>query len=150
MPTATEQATLSWAVLNILTKKRYEFLIETYGSLNDAWTSLDQNLLKKLGCREETIMKAMNEAEELDLEQHQTFLEKNDIQFRTVENEEYPQTLRDIADSPVFLFAKGNIDLLREPSISIVGTRNISAYAKRVVEMLVPAFVRAGLVTDRK
>ena len=147
MPTATQNALLPWAALNILTKKRYEFLVETYGSLDDAWSVLDQNLLKKLGCREDTILKTMNEIEELDLNQHQAFLEKNDIRFLTIEDEEYPQTLREIADSPVFLFAKGNIDLLREPSIAIVGTRNISAYGKRVVEMLVPAFVRAGLVT---
>lgn len=147
MPTATQNALLSWACLNILTRKRYEFLKETYGTLEDAWEHLDQNLLKKLGCREDTILKIMNEVEELDLNQHQTFLEKNNIHFLTIEDEEYPDSLREIADSPVFLFAKGNIDLLREPLIAIVGTRSMSAYGKRVVEMLVPAFVRAGMAT---
>lgn len=147
MPTASQTSLLSWAILNLLTKKRYDFLRETYGSLDEAWNHFDQNLLKKLGCREDTILKIMNEAEELNPDQHQAFLEKSNIQFLTIEDEAYPDSLREIADSPVFLFAKGDLDLLKEAIIAVVGTRNISAYGKRAVETFVPAFVRAGLVT---
>jgi len=147
MPIATDSRALSWACLNLLTKKRYDFLIATYGSLENAWNALDQNLLQKLGCREDTILKVLNEKEELNLDQHQTILKKQNIQFLTIGDEEYPEALREIADPPVFLFAKGNLDLLREPLIAIVGTRNMSAYGKRVVEMLVPPFVHAGFVT---
>ncbi len=147
MPAATLPAALSWACLNLLTKKRYDFLLKTYGTLDDAWGALDQDLLRKLGCRDDTIMKVMNEKEELNLEQHEKFMEKNGIRFLMIEDEDYPEALKEIADPPVFLFAKGNLDVLTEPLIAIVGTRNMSAYGKRVIGDFVPAFIHAGLVT---
>ena len=148
MPLALDQNTaLSFACLNFLTKKRYDFLLQEFETLEKAWTHLDQELLKKLGCKEDTILKLLNEKEELDLDQHLTYMQKNNIELLTIDDMDYPDELRNIADPPVFLFAKGNIALLNEPSIAIVGTRAMSSYGKRVVEELVPAFVRAGLTT---
>lgn len=138
---------LSWAILNILTKRRYEALIERYGTLDAAWMALDQGMLKSIGCREETVLKTLNEAEEMDLDRHQQFMEKNGITLISIEDEEYPDTLKNIPDPPVFLFAKGNLDILSEPAIAVVGTRNMSAYGKRVISNLIPEFVQAGLVT---
>lgn len=147
MPIATQNILLCWACLNILTKKRYDFLLGTYGTLEDAWNALDEELLKKLGCRSDTIMKVLNDMEELNIQSHEMFMEKNGIRFLTIEDEEYPNALREIADPPVFLFAKGNLNVLTEPLIAIVGTRNMSAYGKRVIGDFVPAFIRSGLVT---
>lgn len=138
---------LSWAALNILTKRRYDILMRLYGSLDKSWNHLNAELLRRIGCREETVMKTMNSAEELNAAQHRSFMEKNGIRFLTIEDSEYPDALREIADPPVFLFAKGNIALLRTPSIAIVGTRKMSVYGKRIVEHFVPPFVRAGITT---
>lgn len=147
IPSCQASADLSWACLNLLTKRRYDYLIGEYGSISEAWGHLDQALLQKLGCKEETILKSLNEAEELDTSKHEAFLKKNDIQFITIEDDSYPDVLRDIADPPVFLFAKGNLGALKEPAIAIVGTRAMSAYGKRVVETIIPEFVNAGLTT---
>ncbi len=146
LPT-TVSPLLPWACLNILTKKRYDFLQQEFDDLAEAWLALDHDLLKKLGCKEETILKLLNEVEELDLDQHATMLEKEDIRLITIDDAPYPDDLRQIADPPVFLFAKGNLELVQKPSIAIVGTRSMSPYGKRVVEHLVPEFVRAGLAT---
>ena len=147
MPVSLINASLAWATLNLLTKKRYDFLMETYGSLVEAWAHLDQTMLKQLGCREETILKTLNEVEELDLSAHEKFLTKSSIRLIVMNDEEYPEALRDIADPPVFLFARGNLALLREPMIAVVGTRNMSAYGRRIISTFVPEFIRAGFVT---
>ena len=147
MPTITHNAPLAWACLNLLTKKRYDSLMEIYGSLEEAWEHLGGELLKKLGCRAETILKTLNEAEELNLDQHESFLQKHDVRLLTITDESYPESLREIIDPPVFLFARGNLDLLSEPMIAIVGTRNMSAYGRRIIATFVPEFVRAGLTT---
>lgn len=148
MPLATlTEADLRWAYLTVLTKKRYEFLLQEFGSLETAWEHLDQPLLQKMGCKEDTIMRVLNEVEELDLLQHENFLRKEGVQFLTMEDSRYPDALRDIADPPVFLFAKGNLELLTAPTIAIVGTRRMSTYGKRVLEQLVPDCVHAGLAT---
>jgi DNA processing protein len=147
MPVTTIDTTLAWAVLNILTKKRYNFLMQKFGSLEEAWIHLDAHLLKTLGCKEETIHKVINEVEELNIEQQLQFLGNHSIQFLTIEEEGYPEPLTHIADPPVFLFARGNMDCLRHPSIAIVGTRDMSTYGKRVVETLVPVLVHSGITT---
>ena len=122
-------------------------LLERYGTLDAAWAGLDQKLLKSIGCREDTILKTLNDVEEMDIDRHLQFMEKNGITLISIEDAEYPDTLKNIPDPPVFLFAKGNLDILNQPGIAIVGTRNMSAYGKRVVENMIPEFVQAGLVT---
>jgi DNA processing protein len=48
-----------------------------------------------------------------------------------INDNEYPEKLRKIENAPLKLYAMGNINLLNQPSISVVGTRNITDYGKR-------------------
>ena len=50
-------------------------------------------------------------------------LEKKGINCVTYFSEEYPETLRNIKDSPVVLYCKGDISLLKSRCFSIVGSR---------------------------
>jgi DNA processing protein len=50
-----------------------------------------------------------------------------DIKVITFFDPEYPINLKRIGTPPLVLFAKGNIDLLKMPAISIVGTRQASS-----------------------
>lgn len=135
----------SW--LNILTKKRYDALIEKLGSLDEALQRIDQELLKELGCKEETIFTALNRMDECDPERYQTELTKRGITLITIEDPTYPARLKQIADPPVFLYYKGSLDIVNQPTIGCVGKREMSTYGERVVERFVPAFVQAGIVT---
>jgi DNA processing protein len=49
---------------------------------------------------------------------------------------EYPQRLREIYDPPPVLWLRGEVSLLKRPSIAIVGTRHPSPYGSGVAEML--------------
>ena len=42
------------------------------------------------------------------------------------EDPEYPEVLRQIADAPYLLFYRGNVSLLAERTVSIVGTRRVT------------------------
>lgn len=48
----------------------------------------------------------------------------------------YPEDLRGIIDPPLLLFAKGNMDLLHDVSIAVVGTRRPSSYGKAAAAKL--------------
>jgi DNA processing protein len=48
----------------------------------------------------------------------------------------YPERLREIYDPPPVLWVRGNVDLLKRPSIAIVGTRHPSPYGTGIAEML--------------
>ena len=49
---------------------------------------------------------------------------------------EYPERLREIYDPPPVLWVRGDVNLLKRPSIAIVGTRHPSPYGTGVAEML--------------
>lgn len=57
----------------------------------------------------------------------------------------YPAHLRVLPGSPDLLYAYGNLDLLQEPMISVVGSRRMSGYGQKVVESFVPQLCKAGL-----
>jgi len=54
-----------------------------------------------------------------------------------VDSKNYPLLLKQIPDSPVYLFVWGNIKILNSHSLSIVGSRRATEYGKRVVNFLV-------------
>ena len=51
-------------------------------------------------------------------------------------NAEYPERLREIYDPPPVLWIRGSVELLKRPSIAIVGTRHPSPYGAGMAEML--------------
>ena len=57
----------------------------------------------------------------------------------------YPHPLRDIFDPPVTLFARGNIALLQDLTIGVVGTRRPTPYGMAASERLSADLAQAGL-----
>jgi DNA processing protein len=51
-------------------------------------------------------------------------------------NETYPERLREIYDPPPVLWVMGDVSLLCQPSIAVVGTRHPSPYGSGVAELL--------------
>lgn len=62
------------------------------------------------------------------------FIKKNNIQVISYVDKEYPNRLKYCDDSPVMLFFKGNADLNSEKVISIVGTRRVTNYGKKLIK----------------
>ena len=58
----------------------------------------------------------------------------------------FPGALVDIPDSPLCLFAQGNLRLLQRPAVAIVGSRDHSHYGAEVCRALARAAAEAGLV----
>lgn len=71
-------------------------------------------------------------------EVHKTeeILYKKGIGFITYANPTYRETLKAISNSPYFLFYKGNIEVINNYSIGIVGARNCSNYGLSATKVL--------------
>ncbi|MCR4818563.1 MAG: DNA-processing protein DprA [Fretibacterium sp.] len=69
--------------------------------------------------------------------------EKFGARFLSVDDAEYPQRLKDIAQPPIGLYVKGPADL-SALSVAVVGTRRCSSYGKSVAEGVGRALARAG------
>jgi DNA processing protein len=59
---------------------------------------------------------------------------------------EYPSRLKEIYDPPVILFVKGNVGVLAQPGIAMVGTRHPTPYGSGMAERLSTDLASRGLV----
>lgn len=64
-------------------------------------------------------------------------MEKESIGYTFYLDETYPQRLFHLPDAPLLLYSKGNIDLLPERSVAIIGTRKPTPYGKSITEEMI-------------
>lgn len=138
-----ETALLFWW-LNILNKKRYDALVARFGSLDAALAGVSPELLRELGMKQESIEKTFARLEEFDARAALARLQKAAVSLLSIEDDAYPRLLKETADPPVFLSYKGDLSVLDHPCVAVVGTRDMSAYGKRVTEWVSPALAHAG------
>ena len=66
--------------------------------------------------------------------------------FITINDDVYPECLKEISNPPLKLYYKGNLDLLKEERlIAVVGIRNPSSYGKLCCEYMVKKMSRANI-----
>lgn len=76
------------------------------------------------------------------------FIESNHIECRYFTDSDYPARLLECEDAPLLLYGTGNTDLNAAHMVSIVGTRNATAYGVNFINTLVDELARKidGLV----
>ena len=66
--------------------------------------------------------------------------------FITINDDIYPECLKEISDPPEKLYYKGNLELLKsERMIAVVGTRNPSSYGKLCCEYMIKKMSKANI-----
>ena len=65
------------------------------------------------------------------------YMQDHGIRGITLNDDDYPQRLRECPDAPIVLYYKGNSDLNQAKVISIVGTRHITHYGQDLVRRFV-------------
>ncbi|OZV70775.1 DNA-processing protein DprA [Winogradskyella aurantia] len=70
------------------------------------------------------------------------FIKGNNIKVHYFTSDTYPEKLKHCLDGPIVLFESGNINLKRQPIISVVGTRKITTngivFCEKLIETLSP------------
>ncbi|MHC9000597.1 DNA-processing protein DprA [Enterococcus bulliens] len=71
-----------------------------------------------------------------------------DQQWITYFDPRYPKQLKEIHNAPCVLFYKGDIELLNTTKcLGVVGAREATTYAYRVVQQMIPAVVESNIIT---
>ncbi len=133
--------------LNILNKKRYDALIALCGSVDHAFERPSAELFRVMGMRDSTAQKTMARIKEFDAAKEHARLEQCGAELVSIEDDQYPRLLRESADPPICLSYRGDLSLLDQQCIAIVGTRLMSDYGKRLTEWIVPPLVQAQMTT---
>lgn len=71
---------------------------------------------------------------------------KSGIKILTIDSEDYPYEMACLPDRPMLLYAKGDLSLLKQPAIAVVGTRKPTNYGKIITARFVEDLAKAGLV----
>ncbi|MDR6941304.1 DNA-processing protein DprA [Mucilaginibacter pocheonensis] len=126
-------------------------LLAYFGSAEDIFKASPAKLIKVPGIGEKTISQLDFEDALKKAEKELTFIEKHGIEVIFYTDSRYPKRLKNCGDSPVLLYAKGNIDLNPPHIISIVGTRNATDYGRHLCKELIeelrqyPVLIVSGL-----
>ena len=64
----------------------------------------------------------------------------------TIREADYPALLKEIFDPPLVLYVRGELALLRAPSLAVVGTRRTTPYGRAMAERLAADLTSRGLV----
>lgn len=109
-------------------------LLELYKTPDKIYTLTKEELLKVEGIGEETVKNIIESKDKKIIEKHIQYMKNNKIDIITINEESYPQTLKEIYDSPVSLYIKGNKKILNGDNMGIVGCRECTEYGKKAAK----------------
>lgn len=106
-------------------------LLESFGSWNHCWESMDAKSFQRTGVSWQRIEHFFAARKTIDPEKEWAIIDKENIRTIVRDDDSYPQSLALLHDPPPILYIKG---AMRDdvPTIAIVGTRRNSSYGKQV------------------
>jgi len=78
-------------------------------------------------------------------EERKRLYARSGVEWVTVEDEEYPELLRELRNPPGVLYVRGRKELLHYPAYAIVGTRLPTAYGRQTARMLAERLSDVGI-----
>lgn len=112
-------------------------LVEHFGTAQAIFSEKERLLERVPGIGPKTAAEIRNPRVLRLAEEELSFMEKNKIDAAFITDEHYPYRLKECADAPLLLYSKGKVDLNSQRVVSIVGTRNATAYGRDTTERLV-------------
>lgn len=112
-----------------------------FNSWHDVWEANRADLTLS-GLSSSVIETFLKYRRTFNLETIQKRLRDNHIQFVTLDNPFYPQLLRTIHLPPPLLYYQGSLEVFTKPAVAIVGTRTPTLMAQKIINVLVPTYIR--------
>lgn len=105
-----------------------------------------QELLRIPGITEHTVRSIRDKVLLLHAEKELEFVQKHGIAPIFCTDKDYPKRLAHCPDAPLLLFYKGSAALDQPRVVSVVGTRNASAYGRQLCERLIASLKEYGVL----
>ena len=109
-------------------------ILQIYKTPERIYKLTKKELLKVDGIGEETAEKIIMSKNEKMIDYHIRYMQKNNIDIINIDEIYYPQSLREIYDSPIILYIMGNKNILNERNIGIIGCRDCTEYGKKAAK----------------
>lgn len=108
-------------------------LLEIYETPEQIWKLSKEELTNIRGIGEKLADKILDLKYRENLSKYISYMQKYNIGIITIQDKDYPEKLKNIYDSPVILYYKGNKALINHSKIvAMVGCRECSEYGKHI------------------
>ena len=112
-------------------------LIDYYGSAEAVYSASVGSLISDVGLRKD-IAEGIVNGEGISMAQREVdYCRRHAIHMVAATDKEYPAPLREAVDRPHILFVKGDIEALSAPTLSMVGTREMSPSGQHITNRLI-------------
>lgn len=113
---------------------RKKKLLKLYKTPKRIYNLTRKELLEIEGIGEETILNILQSKNQRLLDYHIKYMKENNIDIININEEDYPQLLKQIYDAPVSLYIRGDRGILNGNNIGIVGCRECTDYGKKATK----------------
>ena len=114
--------------------KRYQKLIQEFGSKENLWNASETDLQKIEGIGPKLSKVIANKQIKQDVKRHLDYMQNHSIDIIAIDDKEYPELLKQIYNPPICLYTIGKKDTLNQTNIAIVGSRDATEYGKSVAK----------------
>jgi DNA processing protein len=136
---------VAWATTQWLTKIRHTKICQYFGDIQTAWNECSYARLREAGIDHQSAQKCIQKQSLVDIPKEEDLLKEVGIHILYIEDSTYPPLLREIPDAPIFLYTKGDISLLHNMCIAMVGTRKMSGYGQMVAQDMATQASQSGM-----
>jgi len=139
------EALLCLNAVSGLGNRKIRRLIDVFGSGQSVWRQGAASLRQVEGIGKQIAQNITGFDCRTFLCQEQEQMREHRIQALAFFDEGYPEYLRQTIDCPVVLYIRGHIAFLKNPGISIVGSRRASVYGTSAARLLAQQLARCGV-----
>src|SRR3989338_3351703 len=119
-------------------------LVQYYGSADKVFTLTKQELLAS-GLSEALAVKIIEFERDKFLKNEYNLIKQNKVEVLTLSDDGYPAILKEIPDAPAVLYTKGNLALLKNIAIAMVGSRQSSVSGLNIAEKFAGRLSECGI-----
>ena len=112
--------------------KQKKNLLQYFKTIENLYYASEEELLKVDGIGKKLAQAILDQKNRAEVDKHIEFMIKHGVDIISIEDQEYPQALKNIYDPPISLYIRGNKTILNKLSISVIGCRECTQYGKNV------------------
>ena len=124
--------------------QKFKKLLLLFGTLEKAWDASREDL-ESSDIGPAAVKNLLEKRNALSPEKLFAELEKENIKLITFQNKFYSPLLREIPSAPAVLYVRGNMEIFKNKSVAVVGSRKYTEYGMRATQGLCRDLVRSGL-----
>jgi DNA processing protein len=115
---------------------KYMALRERFPSADDIRNANRSDLMQVEGIGQTLAERIVGFDWDAELSKELQTAERGGVTILTLQDESYPEMLRDLYDPPLVLYIRGRLPKYPERTVAIVGSRRISAYGEAMTEII--------------